>query len=108
MSSRVARLAAAAPALARAFATRPPAAPAAPVSSAAEAAAADIISEGGGGGGWYDPASIDRRLKRKRRVPLDEDGNPVRRTKPGPSEEDMWMQAGAPGYGDVDRSNDGT
>jgi hypothetical protein len=59
-------------------------------------------------GGWGDPASIERRVRSKRRpAPRDPvTGEPVRRTRPGPSEEDMWAEVGAPGY-DVDRSAGG-
>jgi len=58
-------------------------------------------------GGWYSPASIERRLSVKRKAPpIDKQGNYILRTKPGLSDEDIYLQAGAPGY-DVDRSNPG-
>ncbi len=73
--------------------------------------AADVLSAvtRSTGGGWYSPDSIERRLGRKRGpLPVDAHGKPIKRTTPGPSDEEMWLQAGAPGYADVDRSNDGT
>ena len=55
-------------------------------------------------GGYWDPASIERRVGRQRRpAPLNDAGLPMSRSglcRGAPSEEDVYLEAGAPGYGE--------
>lgn len=58
----------------------------------------DILAETGAGS-WYAPSSVEARLNKKRRK---EPG--VGRTPPPPTEEEMRLAAGQPGFADVDLS----
>lgn len=55
-----------------------------------------------GSGDWYDTGNIESRLKRKRGdIPLSPTGEPLGRTGLSlgqPTEEELYLQAGVPGY----------